>query len=341
MSDRYARQILFYGIGDRGQKILMEKSVVLIGCDALGCASANLLVRSGIKRLHIIDRDFIEEHNLQRQTLFDEEDIEKNLPKAIAAQRKLRKVNSQIRIDSTVADINPSNIQTLIGNADIIIDGTDNFQTRFLINDYSVKKGIPWIYGACIGSVGLTMNIIPGKTPCLRCILENIPPPGTIETCDTAGIIAPVASIVASFQVTEAIKILTENYHALNKGLLEADVWRNMVRYVPADTVTNKTDCIVCCRHHYEFLTQGKHPETTSLCGRSAVQILHTYASEIDLTKLAIRLERAGAVSYNNFMLRLNLGTYELAVFPDGRAIISGTNDVSVAKGLYAKYIGM
>jgi molybdopterin/thiamine biosynthesis adenylyltransferase len=341
MLNRYARQMLFYGIGNQGQKMLMDKSVVLVGCGALGCISANLLVRSGIKHLHIIDRDFIEENNLQRQTLFDEEDIKKNLPKAIAAQKKLQKVNSHTQIGSTVTDLNPFNIETLIGNADIVIDGTDNFETRFLINDYCVKKGLPWIYGACIGSAGLTMDIIPTKTPCLRCILENIPPFGTTETCDTAGIIAPIASIIASIQVAEALKILTNNLDTLNKGLLEIDVWCNKIKRLPVGDMKKRSNCIACNQHYYEFLTQDKHSVTTSLCGRSAVQILHTNTSGLDLAKLAVRLEKIGTVSFNNFLLRLKINTYELAVFPDGRAIISGTNNVSVAKGLYAKYIGM
>jgi len=341
MHERYARQILFYGIGREGQKILKEKTAVLVGCGALGCTSANLLVRSGIKCLKIVDRDFIEESNLQRQSLFDEEDISKNLPKAVAAQKKLQKVNSQIQIEAIVADLSPSTLESILKNANVVIDGTDNFETRFLINDYCVKEGIPWIYGACIGSIGLTMNIIPSKTPCLRCVLDTIPPFGTTETCNTAGIIAPIASLIASIQAAEALKILTENYDALNKGLVKIDLWRNEIKKLHTEDIREKSDCITCKQHHYEFLSKDRYSTTTSLCGRNAIQILHPNGSKLDLEKLAARLEHVGEVSFNSFLLRLKLDKYELTVFPDGRSIITGTNDASVAKGLYAKYIGM
>ncbi|HHT9138951.1 MAG TPA: ThiF family adenylyltransferase [Candidatus Wunengus sp. YC60] len=341
MSERYARQVLFYGIGNKGQKILMEKTAVLVGCGALGCTSANLLVRSGIKRLKVIDRDFIEESNLQRQSLFDEEDIKRNLPKAVAAQKKLQKINSQVQIEAIVVDLNPSNIETIIGNANVVIDGTDNFETRFLINDYCVKHGIPWIYGACIGSVGLTMNIIPSKTPCLRCVLDTIPPFGATETCDTAGIIAPIASMIASIQATEALKILTENYDALSKGLFKTDLWRNETKRLHVEDAMEKSDCITCKQHNYEFLSRDKYSMATSLCGRNAIQILHPNGSKLNLETLAGRLGKVGEVSFNNFLLRLKIDKYELTVFSDGRSIITGTNDASIAKGLYAKYIGM
>ncbi len=341
MHERYARQILFYGIGREGQKILEEKTAVLVGCGALGCTSANLLVRSGIKCLKIVDRDFIEESNLQRQSLFDEEDISKNLPKAIAAQKKLQKVNSQIQIEAIVTDLSPSTLESILKNANVVIDGTDNFETRFLINDYCVKERIPWIYGACIGSIGLTMNIIPSKTPCLRCVLDAIPSFGTTETCDTAGIIAPIASMIASIQAAEALKILTENYDALNKGLVKIDLWRNEIKKLHTEDIREKSDCITCKQHHYEFLSKDRYSTTTSLCGRNAVQILHPNGSKLDLEKLAARLEHVGGVSFNSFLLRLKLDKYELTVFPDGRSIVTGTNDASVAKGLYAKYIGM
>ncbi|MEP9411911.1 MAG: ThiF family adenylyltransferase [Candidatus Brocadia sp.] len=341
MSERYARQTLFYGIGNHGQKILMQKNAALVGCGALGCTSANLLVRSGVRRLKIIDRDYIEESNLQRQSLFDEEDISKNLPKAVAAQKKLQKVNSCVQVESFTADLNPSNIETLLDSADIIIDGTDNFETRFLINDYCVKKEIPWIYGACIGSMGLTMNIVPSKTPCLRCVLEDIPPPGAIETCDTAGIIAPIASMIASVQVAEALKILTGNFGTLSKGLLKIDLWRNEIKRIHVEDIREKSDCITCRQHRYEFLSEKTYSMTTALCGKNAVQILHPDGSKLDLKRLAVRLEKSGKVSFNSFLLRLKTEKYELTVFPDGRSIISGTNDTSLAKGLYAKYIGM
>ncbi|MCF6158938.1 MAG: thiazole biosynthesis adenylyltransferase ThiF [wastewater metagenome] len=341
MSDRYARQILFHGIGSLGQRLLMDKSVVLAGCGALGCTSANLLIRSGIKHLKIIDRDYIEETNLQRQVLFDEEDIKKNLPKAVAAQRKLQKIDSDARIEPVIGDLNPSTIESLLSDADIVIDGTDNFETRFLINDYCVKNEIPWIYGACIGALGLVMDIVPPKTPCLRCVLEDMPPFGTTETCDTAGIIAPIASIIASIQVTEALKILTNNLDELSKGLLKIDVWRNEIKRLHVENISKKLDCAACKQQRYEFLAKDKYSMETSLCGRNAVQILHPDGSRLDLAKLAGRLEKIGNISFNSFLLRLKVGKYELTVFPDGRSIISGTNDILIAKGLYAKYIGM
>ncbi len=341
MSERYARQAAFYGIGNQGQRKLSEKTAVLIGCGALGCTSANLLIRSGIQFLKIVDRDYIEESNLQRQSLFDEDDIRKNLPKAVAAQRKLQKVNSEIQIESVIADLNPSNIDCILRNTHVVIDGTDNFETRFLINDYCVKNGIPWIYGACIGSTGLTMNIIPSKTPCLRCILENIPPFGTTETCDTDGIIAPIASLIASVQVAEALKMLTDNLSTLRKGLLKIDLWRNEMKILHTGEIMGKTDCITCKQHRYEFLSKDRFSTATSLCGRNAIQILQRSGSKLDLEKLASRLCNVGNVSLNNFLLRLKVDKYDLTVFPDGRSIITGTNDASIAKALYAKYIGM
>ncbi len=341
MSDRHARQVLFYGIGNTGQRILREKTTVLVGCGALGCTSANLLVRSGIKCIKIVDRDYIEESNLQRQSLFDEDDISKNLPKAIAAQKKLQKVDSHAQIEAIVADLNPSNAETILKDADIVIDGTDNFETRFLINDYCVKEGIPWIYGACIGSVGLTMNIVPSKTPCLRCVLDTLPPFGTTETCDTAGIIAPIASMIASIQAAEALKMLTENYDALSKGLVKIDLWRNEIKRLHTEDIREKSDCITCKQRRYEFLFRNVYTMTTSLCGRNAVQVLHPNGSKLDLETLAERLGKVGEVSFNTFLLRMKIDKYELTIFPDGRAIITGTNDAAVAKGLYAKYIGM
>ncbi len=341
MPDRYARQELFYGIGKQGQRKLREKTAVLVGCGALGCASANLLVRSGIRQLKIVDRDYIEESNLQRQTLFDEEDVRQNLPKAIAAQRKLQTINSEILISALVADLNPSTIETHLQDAHIVIDGTDNFETRFLLNDYCVKNRIPWIYGACIGSLGLTMNIVPQRTPCLRCILEDLPQPGTAETCDTVGIIAPIAGVIASIQVAEALKILTDNFAVLGKGIFMIDLWRNEMKRLHIEGIMEKADCAVCNRRRFEYLSRDRFSTVTSLCGRNSVQILPSIGAKLDLPTLAARLENTGQVSFNSFLLRLKVDKYELTIFPDGRAIVSGTADVAAAKGLYAKYVGM
>ncbi|GJQ48720.1 MAG: ThiF family adenylyltransferase [Candidatus Kuenenia stuttgartiensis] len=341
MSDRYVRQELFSAIGKEGQRKLAHTTVVIIGCGALGCTSANLLVRSGVNRVKIIDRDFIEESNLQRQTLFDEEDLWNNLPKAIAAQKKLQKINSGIIIEAAVTDINPSNIDTNLHNANIIIDGTDNFETRFLINDYCVKNDIPWIYGACIGSTGLTMTIVPGETPCLRCVMQDIPPFGNTETCDTAGILSPAASLIASIQVAEALKILTGNGASINRQLLKFDLWKNEITRLNINNLREINDCKACKNKQYEYLRNEKYSSTTSLCGRNAVQIAPANGSTIDLSTLASRLSTAGNVSFNKYLLRLKVNNYELTAFPDGRTIIAGTNDVITAKGIYAKYIGM
>ena len=254
--ERYSRQILFPCIGEERQRVLMDSSVVVVGCGALGTVSSSYLVRAGIGNIKIIDRDYIEESNLQRQILFDEDDIASNLPKAVAAQRKLRKINSNINIEGIVTDINYSNIEDLTKDADVIIDGTDNFETRFLINDFSVKNNIPWIYGACIGSRGLTMNIIPSKTPCLRCVFETMPQMGSFPTCDTAGVIGPIASIIASFQVTEAIKIITKDYGSINKTLFEIDVWNNKFKRIDVSTLKETNSCPTCKLHNYKFLKQ-------------------------------------------------------------------------------------
>jgi len=341
MSERYARQELFYGIGKEGQKKLTGKKVAIIGCGALGCTSANLMVRSGVGCVKIIDRDFIEECNLQRQTLFDEDDISNNLPKAIAAKKKLQKINSNITIEATVAEINPSNIDSNLHDTDLIIDGTDNFETRFLINDYCVKNAIPWIYGACIGSIGITMSIIPGVTPCLRCALQDIPTFGSTETCDTAGILSPASGIIASIQAAEALKILTDNVAAVNRYLLKFDLWKNEITRLKIHNLREINICKTCKSNQFEYLKMGKYSATTTLCGRNAVQIVPVNGSNINLPMLASRLKPIGNVSFNKYMLRLETDKYVVTVFPDSRVIITGTNDLPTAKSIYAKYIGM
>ncbi|MGR3178244.1 MAG: ThiF family adenylyltransferase, partial [Candidatus Anammoxibacter sp.] len=253
--ERYSRQILFENIGIEGQKKLRDKYAVIAGCGALGSVIASSLVRGGIGRLKIIDRDFVDESNLQRQMLFDEDDVSNDLPKAIAAKNKLQKINSSIVIEAVVSDINYSNVEELTKGADIVLDGLDNFETRFLLNDCCVKHKIPWIYGACVGSSGLTMNVIPDITPCLRCIFETLPPSGTSPTCDTDGIIAPIANIIASIQVTEAFKILTDNLDAINRTLIRIDVWDCKYDKINVETAKDVSDCPVCKNANFEFLT--------------------------------------------------------------------------------------
>ncbi len=339
--ERYSRQILFQHIGDDRQKLLMDSTAVVIGCGALGTISSSYLVRAGIGQIRIIDRDFIEENNLQRQILFDENDISENLPKAIAAQRKLQEINSRVKVEGIVTDANYSNIDELTKDADIIIDGTDNFETRFLVNDFCVKNSVPWVYGACIGSRGMVMNIMPSKTPCLRCVFETMPQIGSFPTCDTAGVIGPIAGIIASFQVTEAIKILTGDYASVNKNLLEIDVWDTNFRQIDISELKDINNCPTCKLHNYEFLEAEAGIMTTFLCGKNAVQVMSRNTGNIDLRQLEQRLGAIADVSCNTFMLRFKVKNHSFNVFADGRAIITGTADSSTAKSLYSKYLGM
>jgi len=278
---------------------------------------------------------------LQRQVLFDEKDISENLPKAIAAQRKLQLINNQVKVEGIVSDVNYSSIDELTKDADIIIDGTDNFETRFLINDYCVKCSVPWIYGACIGSRGVMMSIIPSKTPCLRCVFETMPQAGSTPTCDTAGVIGPIAGIIASFQVAEAIKILTGDYAAVNKNLLEIDVWETELRQIDISELKDINNCPTCKLHKYEFLEAESGIMITFLCGKNAVQVMHRNSGNIDLRQLELRLRAIAEVSCNDFMLKFKVEDHAFTVFADGRAIITGTADSSIAKGLYSKYLGM
>ncbi|MFQ5963419.1 MAG: ThiF family adenylyltransferase [Candidatus Scalinduaceae bacterium] len=339
--DRYSRQILLRHIGTERQRELTKSNAVVIGCGALGSVSSSYLTRAGVGHIKIIDRDFIEENNLQRQILFDEVDIKENLPKAIAAQKKLQKINTKINIEGIVADVNYANIEELTKGADIILDGTDNFETRFLVNDICVKDNIPWIYGACIESKGLTMNIIPSKTPCLRCIFETLPQMGTFPTCDSAGIIGTIASIIASIQVTEAIKILTRDFKSLRKTLLKVDVWDTKFKQLDVSDLKRLNNCPTCKTHNYEFLDAKDGVLTTLLCGKNAVQVMYRNIGKINFKQLAQRLRPIADISYNDFMLKFKIKDHDFTVFPDGRAIITGTSDASIAKSLYSKYIGM
>lgn len=339
--ERYSRQILFQHIGEERQKLLMDSYAVVVGCGALGTVSSSYLTRAGIGHIRIIDRDFIEEGNLQRQILFDENDVAEGLPKAVAAQRKLQRVNTKINIEGIVTDVNYANIEELTKDADIILDGTDNFETRYLINDSCVKNNIPWIYGACIGSRGLVMNIIPSKTPCLRCVFETMPQMGSFPTCDTAGVIGSIAGIIASLQVTEAIKILAEDYESINKTLIEIDVWDTKFKQIDIADLKDLNNCSTCKLHKYSYLEAEDGVMTTLLCGKNAVQVMCRNINSIDLEQLAKRLASIADVRSNAFMLKFKVKVHEFTVFPDGRAIITGTDDFSTAKGLYSKYLGM
>jgi molybdopterin/thiamine biosynthesis adenylyltransferase len=337
--ERYSRQIYFDRIGEAGQRRLLASRVVVMGCGALGTVSASSLARAGVGRLLLVDRDFIEENNLQRQILFDEEDIKKGLPKAEAARIKLQRVNSRIQIEARVADINHTDIEDLVRDADLVVDGTDNFETRFLINDACVKAGIPWIYGACIGSIGLTMNIRPGLTPCLRCVFESAPPPEMSPSCDTAGVLSSIVNLVASLQVTEALKLLVRREDELRRDLLHIDVWTGAFQALRIGDHPHP-DCPTCGRRQFEFLAATSGSDTTSLCGRNSVQVTPKQAHAVDFALLENKVKKLGPVKSNKFMLKFEVPGYQFTVFPDGRAIIQGTHDPTVARKLYAKYVG-
>jgi molybdopterin-synthase adenylyltransferase len=335
MINRYSRQTIFTPIGEEGQKKLGRSFAVIIGCGALGTVIASALVRAGVGKVRIIDRDFIEIHNLQRQVLFNEDDIKNNLPKAVAAERHLKKVNSEIEIEGLVADVNYTNIEKLVAGADVILDGLDNFETRLLINDVSLKLNIPWIYGGAIASSGMCMAIIPQVTPCYRCIVPG-ERGGHVLTCDTAGIISPAPWIIGSLQSAEALKVLVGS-PAVNRDLIFIDVWDDTFQHLKIDKYA---DC-PACQGKYEFLDGKFSTTTTSLCGQNAVQVLGPGGSPIALAELAKRLKNVGEVSYNEFMLQFKADSQEMVVFPDGRAIVKNTADEALARGLYAKYVGM
>ena len=336
MIDRYSRQIIFRGIGEEGQKKLGKSYAVIIGCGALGTVIATSLVRAGVGKIKIVDRDFIEYHNLQRQVIFTEEDIKAELPKAIAAERHLKKVNSSVEVEGVVADVNYANIEGLVVGADVIIDGLDNMETRLLINDVSLKHSIPWIYGGAISSYGMTMNIIPHETACFRCFVVSPTQGGIALTCDTTGVIGPAPFIIGSLQTAEAMKILV-GAEEINRDLIMIDVWKDEFNHFKVDS---RKDCPACLGE-YEFLEARFGARTTSLCGQNAVQVSNPEAGEVSLKRLAAHLGPLGEVSYNDFMLRFRVNNHEMVVFPDGRAIVKNTNDEALARGLYAKYIGM
>jgi molybdopterin/thiamine biosynthesis adenylyltransferase len=334
-SEKYSRQILFSPIGREGQERLLQSKVVILGCGALGTAQANALVRAGVGTLRIVDRDFVEESNLQRQMLFDEADARARLPKAVAAQRKLREINSEVRVEGIVADVDSRNIEELIEGFQVVLDATDNLEVRYLLNDAAVKMDIPWIYGAVVASYAMTLTILPGRTACLACVFPKAPQ-GMQETCDTAGVISPAVSWAAAIQVTEALKILLGREAELHGSLLAYDLWSNRFQQLK---VARDPHCRVCGEHQFAYLEQGG-PTHISLCGRNSVQIHQTEPRALDLAALKARLERFGPVRANEFLLQCTLDQFELTVFPDGRAIVKGTQDPAVARGLYARFIG-
>ena len=334
-TDRYSRQVLFAPIGEAGQQRLAAATVAIVGCGATGAAAAALLARAGVGTLVLIDRDFVEESNLQRQVLFDEADAAAATPKAEAARRQIARFNSDIQVRAHVADLVPDNIQTLLSNAALILDATDNFETRYLINDYAVEQGRPWIYAAAVGAYAATMNILPGQTACLACLFPK-PPSGPVETCDTAGILNTAVNLAASIQVTEALKYLTGARDAMRRTLLSWDLWQNERSEISA--AAPNPECAVCGARDFAHLRGEGRPHIT-LCGRNSVQI-HEHHRPVDLAVAAERLRPHGDVRQNGLLLQFRRGPHTLTLFADGRALIQGTTDIALARTLYARFVG-
>lgn len=335
LNEKYSRQVLFAGIGEEGQRRLLESSAVIVGCGAIGAALAGLLVRAGVGRLRVLDRDFVEPSNLQRQSLFDEADARESLPKAVAAERKLRAINSEISVEGRIADLVPGNAEELLQGFDLILDGTDNFETRFLMNDYAVKHGRTWIYAAAVASYGLSMVIRPGATACLACLVEQ-EKPGLEETCDTVGVLGPVVNLAASLEAGEALKLLCGRGEALHGRLITCDLWSGRVQSIAAE---RNPECNVCARREFRYLEGQAQPRLT-MCGRDSVQI-HERGRSLDLNRVRERLAASvPEVRGNEFLVRFQAPPYEVTVFADGRAIIKGTKDPGVARSLYARYLG-
>lgn len=333
-NDKYTRQILIKNIQKNGQKKLGESNIVVIGCGALGATIANNLVRCGIGYVKIVDRDIVELNNLQRQSLFDEDDI--GFPKASTATEKLRKINSDVKIESIVCDVNHENIENIIKDMNVVVDGTDNMLIRFLINDACVKHGIPWVYGGAIETYGMTMNIIPNKTPCFRCIIHNLPDAGSLATCDTVGVLNSLPSIIASIQSTEVLKILLGK--SKNRNLLTYDVWNHNFQSIK---IKRRKDCICCVKHDFEFLNKKTTDKIILLCGSGVFQITPVKKTNISFNEMSEKLKKLGKVNVQEDLLKFEQGNYHFYLFKDGRALIYGTTDEKVAKSLYAKYIGI
>jgi molybdopterin/thiamine biosynthesis adenylyltransferase len=335
---RYSRQERFAGIGPAGQARIRATSVVIVGCGALGSVLAEQMGRAGVGRLTLVDRDFVEPSNLQRQSLFDEEDAAAGLPKAIAAEAHLRRLNSEVDVRGVVADLAADNADEFLLGADLVLDGTDNFETRFLVNDVCVREGIPWVYGACVGAYGLAMLVRPRVTPCLRCLLESLPPAGSSPTCDTAGVVAPIVHVIAGIQAAEGLKVLAGREAELTNGLVTVDLWKGTFDVM--DLAGRPPSCPACTAGRYEYADVGTTGASAVLCGRDAVQVRPPRGTTLDLEELARRLAAVGQVTANDYLVRLDSADGEMVVFRDGRAIVKGVSDPARARSLYAKYVG-
>lgn len=338
MNERYSRQILFREIGREGQQKLLGSRVLIVGCGALGASHAEMLSRAGVGKLRIVDRDFVEFTNLQRQTLFKEEDAEQRIPKAAAAKKRIAEINSEIDVEEIVADVNNSNVESLLSDCDLVIDGTDNFLVRYLVNDACVKHNKTWIYGAAVSSYGTTMTIVPGNTPCLRCIFEEMPEAGSSPTCDTSGVIMPIIASISAVQVSEAIKLLVGDMDSLHRSLMQIDLWSNDWHRIKLSEPN--PDCVCCGQLKFEFLDAESREFTAVLCGRNAVQIAPPRATELDLLTFASRLNSSMPVKQNEYLVRFDIDGHEITVFRDARAIIKGTDDLSTARSIYARFVG-
>lgn len=339
--DRYARQWRYEPLGRSGQARLGEGRALICGCGALGSVIANTLARAGVGYLRIVDRDFLELNNLQRQVLFDEADVAARLPKAVAAATKLARINSEIEIEPLVADVDHRNILKLADSVDVILDGTDNFETRMLLNDAALRLDIPWIYGGCIGAEGQTMTVIPHQTACLRCVMREPPAPGETPTCDTAGILGSIVNVVASMQAAEAIKILSGNSDAIQTGLTIIDLWDNRLRQIGTQSIQSQEDCPACSGREAPWLQGDRGSQTAVLCGRNAVQLRSLEGQSLDLEYLAKKLAERGEVVQNKFLLRFTMEKFEFTIFPDGRAIVGGTDDIAEARTAFARFVGV
>lgn len=338
---RYDRQIRFRGIGEEGQRRLSQSRVLVVGLGALGSTSAEMLARAGVGCLRLVDRDWLELSNLQRQSLYGEAEVREQLPKAIAAARRLGEINSEVQYEPFVVDITPGNIGQLVEKVDLIVDATDNFETRFLLNDVSLARSIPWVYGGCLGAEGQTMTIVPGESACLRCLMPEGPPaPSEMPTCDTAGIIAPIIHLISAVQVSEGLKLLSGNRTAVSRLLQCFSLWDQRHRQIDISRLRESSGCPACHNSQYEWLSGNRGSQTAVLCGRNAVQIRPTISQPISLEEVARRWNGVGEVALNRYFVKLRLADFLLTLFPDGRAIIEGTTDLVIAKRVYTQYVG-
>lgn len=337
--DRYKRQLRYAPLGEDGQRRLLEGRVLVVGSGALGCVVADTLVRAGVGFVRLVDRDFVEVDNLHRQVLFDEKDAADQLPKAVAAANRLQRVNSTVTVEPVVADVNSTNICQLADDVQLIVDGTDNFETRYLINDYAVANNRPWVFGGCVGAEGQMLAIVPGETPCLACIMPEPPPAAAQPTCESAGVLSPIVNVIASLQAIEAIKLLSGNREQLNPAMTLVNLWSNDIRSIGIGASQNDS-CPTCGKRQFAWLEGRRGSAITRLCGRNSVQIAPESGNTVDLPALAERLSDVGRVTTNPFLLRLSVEDYLLTVFADGRTIVGGTDDPAVARTVLAKYIG-